>query len=128
MDGDVQADEISLKDHRHALRGAMFDIGMGNILGGIPISATHGTNDYGSVTVTHASNMYPIGIVGWYLDGSNVSVFHLYNFYLSDRAAGSCKVNYGVRNTHASLDVSGTLYPRILWVNTNYGSGTSRMT
>lgn len=126
--GDLEADGISFKNHRHALRGAMFDIGMGNIAGGIGVSASAGTNDYGSVTVTNASNMYPIGIVGWYLDGTNVSVFHLYNFYLSDRAAGSCKVNYGVRNTHASLSVSGTLYPRILWVNTDYGSGKSRMT
>lgn len=126
--GDVVANDISLQNHRHALRGGMFDIGMGSSAGGIPVSANHGTNDYGSVTVTNASNMYPIGIVGWYLDGSNVSVFHLYNFYLSDRAAGSCKVNYGIRNTHASLDVSGTLYPRILWVNTDYGSGKPRMT
>ena len=127
--GDVETSTgISLNDHRHALRAGMFDIGMGNSTGGIPVSASHGTNDYGSVTVTHSSNMYPIGIVGWYLDGSNVSVFHLYNFYLSDRAAGSCKVNYGIRNTHASLDVSGTLYPRILWVNTDYGSGKPRMT
>lgn len=126
--GDLEADGIRLKDHRHALRSGMFDVGMGNVTGGIPVSANHGTNDYGSVTVTNASNMYPIGIVGWHLDGSNTSVFHLYNLYLSDRAAGSCKVNYGVRNVHASYDVSGTLYPMILWVNTDYGSGKSRMT
>ena len=126
--GDLEADGISFKDHRHALRIGMFDIGMGSSVGGIPISASAGTNDYGSVTVTNSSDMYPIGIVGWYLDGTNVSVFHLYNFYLSDRAAGSCKVNYGVRNTHATLSVSATLYPRILWINTDYGSGKSRMT
>lgn len=126
--GDLEADGISFKNHRHALRGGMFDIGMGNVAGGIPVSASAGTNDYGSVTVTNSSNMYPIGIVGWHLDGTNVSVFHLYNLYLSDRAAGSCKVNYGVRNTHATLSVSGTLYPMILWVNTDYGSGKPRMT
>lgn len=125
--GDLEADGISFKNHRHALRGGMFDVGTGTTVGGIGLSVP--ANDYirVSATMTNSSNAYPIGLVGWNLDGTGAASLNIFEYYLSDRAYGSCKVNVAVKNPNSSA-ASATLHPRILWIKNDYGGGTPRMT
>lgn len=125
--GDLEADGISFKNHRHALRAGMFSVGTGTTIGGIGLSVP--ANDYirVSATITSTSNAYPIGLVGWDLDGTGASFLNIFEYYLSDRAYGSCKVNVAVRNPNSSA-ASATLNPMILWMFNDYGGGKPIMT
>lgn len=127
QNGDFETDGIRFKDHRHALRGGMFDVSMGNILGDIPISV--GTNDYKRVTatITHSSNFYPLGVVGWNLGGTGSTYLSVFEYYLSSRGWGTCDLTVAVRNYNSSA-VSATLSPKILWLRNDYGGGKPIMT
>lgn len=80
-------------------------------------SVSAGTTKYGYVDATKKGYI-PVGIVGWYSDGTNISGINIYNLYLSDRKVGSGRLHYGIRNILSSGTLSATVSFRVLWVKT----------
>ena len=122
--GDVTVDRIPFKEHRHDLRGGQFNV-QGEQIG--PMTLPAGQNNYDSFTLQHSAGdiYYPIGVVGYWTSGNNIAGANVYNMYLSDRQAGKCTFNYGVRNMNATASLTNfTISFQVLWIRlAGYGGG-----
>lgn len=58
---------------------------------------------------------YPVGVVGWYMAGTNRAYQHIYMCYLSAQSSGAGTVSYRFLNGSASA-FSGTMHAIVLWV------------
>lgn len=58
---------------------------------------------------------YPLGIVGWYMEGTGVGQLVPYMMRVETAANGSARVNYGIRNNNSNTDITVKLHIMILW-------------
>lgn len=58
---------------------------------------------------------YPLGIVGWYMEGTGVGQLVPYMMRVETAANGSASVNYGIRNNNSNTDITVKLHIMILW-------------
>lgn len=75
---------------------------------------TKGTQTSYRQTFTKAG-YYPLGIVGWYMEGTGVGQLVPYMMRVETPASGSAGVNYGIRNNNTSSDITVKLHIMILW-------------
>lgn len=80
----------------------------------ISFSQASQTQTNHSQTVTKAG-YYPRAILDYRFEGSGVGQMVPYAVYMNNRAAGTVKVNAGLRNNNPSSTITGTFYVRILW-------------
>lgn len=61
------------------------------------------------------SGYFPLGITGWYMEGTGVGQLVPYMMRVETAANGSAGVNYGIRNNNANTDITVKLHIMILW-------------